>query len=224
MAESDPKRMRPVGQPDRRSFEADEDPLIELARIVSEDSGFYGGKSEKPKAAPEARQVMPRREPADRNAVSADLEAELLQELESSFASRSSAPLSRSRSAPQPAVAAQPADDADDLLRSIEEQLGEFERRARESKRRTGCTGRAGRRAGVGGSDPCPAWSGASQRQWRGRGMVRSAPRRNAPKSLARQRPHRSPTGLRVRPAPRRTAIGPARRATPRLVEETPNP
>ncbi|HWT29920.1 MAG TPA: SPOR domain-containing protein [Propylenella sp.] len=120
MAESDPRKIRPLAQPaDRTSFDAEEDPLVELARIVSEDSGFYGGSSQKP--APRHDQTI------DRNAFSADLETELLQELESSFSPRS--PSAAQRMSPQPAEEPT-SDNADDLLRSIEAQLGEFERRA----------------------------------------------------------------------------------------------
>ena len=126
MAESDPKKVRPFAHsPARPDFESEEDPLVELARIVSEDSGFYAraDKSRPPQ--------QPRRdEPIDRNAPSADLESELLQELESSFAPRSSPVPPASRVAAQPPKPPLPADDADDLLRSIEEQLGEFERRS----------------------------------------------------------------------------------------------
>src|SRR5687767_5382408 len=130
MADSDPRKIRPLAQSsDRRSFDAEEDPLMELARIVSEDSGFYGTKPPKSNTA--------RVEPIDRNAPSVDLEAELLQELESSFASpppQSPAP----RSAPQ--AVEPPVDDADDLLRSIESQLGEFERRAQAGRSTAGET------------------------------------------------------------------------------------
>ena len=71
MADSDPRKIRPLAQSsDRRSFDAEEDPLMELARIVSEDSGFYGTKPPKSNTA--------RVEPIDRNAPSVDLEAELL--------------------------------------------------------------------------------------------------------------------------------------------------
>lgn len=128
MAESDPKKIRPFGQTsDRRNLDSEEDPLVELARIVSEDSGFYGSRAERAKPQ--------REEPIDRNAYSADLESELLQELESSFSARAPAP----RRTPAPAapgarpapesIAPPPSDGADDLLRSIEKQLGEFERR-----------------------------------------------------------------------------------------------
>src|SRR5688500_10617571 len=78
MAETDPKTTRPFGHSsDRRSLEGEEDPLVELARIVSEDSGFYGSRGERLKPV--------REEPVEHNAVSDDLESELLQELESSF-------------------------------------------------------------------------------------------------------------------------------------------
>ena len=100
---------------------------------MSEDGGFSTPRHEKPRA-------LHREERIDRNAFSADLEAELLQELESSFASRAAPLPPTSRSAPPPLRSAppvqvqpiadtnDPADDADDLLRSIEEQLGQFER------------------------------------------------------------------------------------------------
>ena len=122
MADSDSRKVRPLRHPaESPSFDAEDDPLVELARMVSEDSGFSAGKGEKPRAQ--------RDEPIDRNALSADLEAELLQELEASFAPRPplKAVAARAPVAPSPP----PADDADDLLRSIEEQLGAFERSAR---------------------------------------------------------------------------------------------
>lgn len=125
MAESDPKKIRPFAHsPARPDFESEEDPLVELARIVSEDSGFYPSRADKAKLQPR------RSEPVERNANSADLESELLQELESSFAPRSAPVPAASRVVAQPTKPPLPADDADDLLRSIEEQLGEFERRA----------------------------------------------------------------------------------------------
>lgn len=120
MVESDPRRIRPFGQAaGRPQADSDEDPLVELARIVSEDSGFYGARpAEKPRA--------PRDAGADRNAFSADLEAELLQELESSFAPRGN----NSRSAPTARFAPQtvrqdappqpPAEDEASLPVSIE--------------------------------------------------------------------------------------------------------
>ena len=41
MAGSDPKTIRALGQTsDRSDIDAEEDPLVELARIVSEDGGF----------------------------------------------------------------------------------------------------------------------------------------------------------------------------------------
>jgi hypothetical protein len=162
MAIGDPRKFRPVGQrPDQASFDAEEDPLVELARIVSEDGGFSERRGER------SEKVRPiREEPDHRSALSAELEAELLQELESSFAARqASTPPQRQKPAPasvqpipKPQVAQQPAaipmpvgrrpnvpppaetqsagpaalDDteAEDLLRSIEHQLGQFERRA----------------------------------------------------------------------------------------------
>lgn len=205
MAGSDPRKTRPFGQgPQPGAFDAEEDPLVELARIVSEDGAFSSPRNERPK---------PRREePLDRNALSGDLEAELMQELETSFPKRPApparpAPAARPTPAPRaarpapaeprPAPAAQPpreqraapivsapreprapigeappvraqraappaepapqmqrprpaaatpapvpvaaapeesGDIADDLLRSIEEQLGQFERRVRAER------------------------------------------------------------------------------------------
>ena len=62
MAGSDPKTNRALGQTSNRAdIDADEDPLVELARIVSEDGGFSGPRSEKPK--------MARSEPSDRDAL-----------------------------------------------------------------------------------------------------------------------------------------------------------
>lgn len=77
MAEGFPKDTRAHGKRSLPNFE--EDPLIELARIVSEDGGFYG--SGKPNQAPPARS-----EPSfEADAFSADLEAELMQELETTL-------------------------------------------------------------------------------------------------------------------------------------------
>ena len=58
-------------------IEAEEDPLVELARIVSEDGGFYKPRRQKDKPAdsPDTHQ----------DAFSPELEAELIQELEESF-------------------------------------------------------------------------------------------------------------------------------------------
>jgi hypothetical protein len=120
MAESDPKKIRPFGKSsERRDFDTEEDPLVELARIVSEDRGAQGARP--------VRAVPQPSEPT-RSAYSADLEAELLQELESSFSPRAPAKVAAPRAAvvpPQPQ-----ADDSDQLLRSIEAQLGDYERRA----------------------------------------------------------------------------------------------
>ncbi len=71
MAGSDPRSGRVPGPaPDRGNVEAEEDPLIELARIVSEDGGFATPKTEKPK--------MNRNEATQRSTSYADgLEAEL---------------------------------------------------------------------------------------------------------------------------------------------------
>ena len=127
MAESDPKKLRPFAQsPARRDFDSEDDPLVELARIVSEDSSFSGNRAGKPRPQPQ--------QSVDRGQSSADLESELLQEIDRSFAPRGDAvpnlqPAPQAKGAP-PARPAIPADGADDLLRSIEEQLGEFERRA----------------------------------------------------------------------------------------------
>ena len=139
MAASDPKTNRALGQTSSRSdVDSDEDPLVELARIVSEDSGFSSGRVEK-KAA--------RADVSANDALSDDLEAELLQELESSFAAREAPPPPRNirpvpaatrgntATAPTRALAppSPPADedeaDPDELLRSIEQQLSQFERR-----------------------------------------------------------------------------------------------
>jgi cell division protein FtsN len=148
MANSDPKKIRTFGQTsERRNYEAEEDPLVELARIVSEDSGFATPKPERTRL--QSQQSPQREERVERNSYSGDLEAELLQELETSFSARPTpaptTPVARTalppvRTAPPPAPQAQepqqapaPAndeDDPDDLLRAIEEQLGQFERRA----------------------------------------------------------------------------------------------
>jgi hypothetical protein len=145
---ADPKTNRALGQTSNRGdVDAEEDPLVELARIVSEDGGFSGPRTEKPRVT--------RNEPPVRDALADGLEAELLQELESSFAARETPPAKprapvatpRANAAPiqprpQPApVAQRPAPapvrpravedntDPDELLRSIEEQLSQFERR-----------------------------------------------------------------------------------------------
>ena len=179
MAESDPKKVRISGQAaERRSFDAEEDPLVELARIVSEDGGFAGNRPERARPS--------REEPIDRNAFSADLEAELLQELESSFSSRS-APAAPARVVPHPAPAPLPADDADDLLRSIEAQLGEFERRAQ--------TGR-----------PVPAEPVRTEPSFEERAAEKGA---SAPQFVARVEPPRS------EPAPRREEVARAPAAPP---------
>jgi hypothetical protein len=97
MAIGDPRKIRPVGQlPDQPSYDAEEDPLVELARIVSEDAGFSDRRAER------AEKIRPiREEPDHRSSLSAELEAELLQELESSFAARqASAPQPRPKPAP----------------------------------------------------------------------------------------------------------------------------
>jgi hypothetical protein len=123
---------------DRGKIEAEEDPLVELARIVSEDGGFSTPKPEKPR--------MTRNESPQRSSYAEDLEAELLQELESSLTGREPpAPIQPRAAAPRPAPASAPRPaasqpvrasigerDPDDLLRSIEEQLGQFERRQAE--------------------------------------------------------------------------------------------
>ncbi len=90
MAGNDPKNVRD----NRESFDADEDPLVELARIVSEDGGFSGRVRPRPSAQPVAHEDL-----------SADLEAELLQELETSFAGREAAPSATEPSAAAPAAA-----------------------------------------------------------------------------------------------------------------------
>ncbi len=141
MAGSDPRLGR-VHEPasDRGRVEAEEeDPLIELARIVSEDGGFSSPKTEKPNMI---------RNDSTQPSSDDDLESELLQELESSLSGRepparsprpTPRPVHREVPTPPPPRAAAPAPrrpvpvederDPDDLLRSIEEQLGQFERR-----------------------------------------------------------------------------------------------
>ncbi len=170
MASTDPKNTRGAGPTsDRENYDTDEDPLVELARIVSEDAGFTSRLTEKPR--------VPRVEPAaEPDVFSSDLEAELMQELETSFAaSARRAPRATPEPAPPAPVAepeeaaypmpadeyarpagrpdptyaaadlaqelepraieeAEPAagrDDPEDLLRSIEQQLSQFERRVR---------------------------------------------------------------------------------------------
>src|SRR5262245_932131 len=141
---ADPKTNRALGQAANRSnIDADEDPLVELARIVSEDGGFSGPRPEKPRAA--------RNEPPMRDALADGLEAELLQELESSFAARETPKPRAPQASPRVAAAAPRANasappqrpappppgpragdddaDPDELLRSIEQQLSQFERR-----------------------------------------------------------------------------------------------
>jgi hypothetical protein len=138
MAGSDPKSNRALEISARNDIDAEEDPLIELARIVSEDNAFGMAKPkvDRPKAA--ARPV-----PVARPSLEDGLEAELLQELESSFAMREppapppprptpvrltpTPPQSRAPEAPARSI--NPDPDPDELLRSIEEQLGQFERR-----------------------------------------------------------------------------------------------
>lgn len=138
MAGSDPKANRALGQAARRAeLDSDEDPLVELARIVSEDSGFAGPKLQKAK--------MNRHEQNSRNNSSDGLEAELLQELETAFpvreepampqaevVSRANATQAASAALAEIAPVRRPVEedpDPDQLLRSIEEQLSQFERR-----------------------------------------------------------------------------------------------
>jgi hypothetical protein len=144
---------------DRDKYDADEDPLVELARIVSEDVGFSGRMTPKPKIERAAPTIDP-------DALSSDLEAELMQELETSFSARaaprvpvepsvsaepdSSDAIEESEDQPEPMESMRAAqveespepqrieqteppdrDDPDDLLRSIEQQLSQFERRVR---------------------------------------------------------------------------------------------
>lgn len=134
MAGGDPKTSRALGPvPSRGDIEAEEDPLVELARIVSEDGAFSTPKSE--------RTVRPVQ--AESESLADGLEAELLQELETSFARREPSPPPRvpprevsvptppprAAAAPVPPLPSQDELDPDELLRSIEEQLGQFERR-----------------------------------------------------------------------------------------------
>ncbi len=138
MAGSDPRAGR-APLPDRGNVEAEEDPLVELARIVSEDGGFSAPKTEKPK--------MNRNEATQRSSYDDGLEAELLQELENSLGGRETPPPPPPRTTgarpaqssartpappPQRRASAEVEADPDDLLRSIEEQLGQFERRQSE--------------------------------------------------------------------------------------------
>ena len=145
MAGSDPKLSRALDTSARNDIDAEEDPLIELARIVSEDNAFGMAKPKpaQPKAAPLQQKAAPRPVPVARPSLEDGLEAELLQELESSFAMREpptpppqrptpvrltpTPPQSRAPAAPVRPV--NPDPDPDELLRSIEEQLGQFERR-----------------------------------------------------------------------------------------------
>lgn len=92
MAGNDPRNRRDDA---RDGFDADEDPLVELARIVSEDGGFSSRVNQRPR-------VERARPTADHGEVSSDLEAELLQELETSFSARKPEPTA-------PEVAAQQA-------------------------------------------------------------------------------------------------------------------
>ncbi len=152
MAESDPKRFAAHGRPaGGRDLDSEEDPLVELARIVSEDGSFYGSRKS---AARRDSQAPTRAEPT-----AAELEAELLQELEASLngppgtapdlgtARRSPGSgfvppktEDRTRSAPTPlgpsrlpkAGDSYTDRESQDLLRAIEAQLGDFERRAQD--------------------------------------------------------------------------------------------
>lgn len=152
MAGSDPRTNRAVGQrPERAEIDSDEDPLIELARIVSEDGGF-GLRPEKPRAVQDERSAHV--EPRQADSLEDGLEAELMQELETSFARtprrevsvapppREPAPAPPAMQRPAPVRAPAPVrqaappppqdeddPDPDELLRSIEEQLSQFERR-----------------------------------------------------------------------------------------------
>jgi len=150
MASTDHRKTRDFGPTSEATdYDADEDPLVELARIVSEDGGFSSRMAHR---APKAQPAPPA---AETTANSSDLEAELLEELETSFPSRAASaasaeptvaepeplaavePLPAPRAEPsrplQAADRRQPAaeDDPDDLLRSIEEQLSQFEQRVR---------------------------------------------------------------------------------------------
>ena len=155
MAESDPKRFAAHGRPaGGRDLDSEEDPLVELARIVSEDGSFYGARKS---AARRDSQQPARTEPT-----AADLEAELLRELEASLngppgtapnlgtARRGPSPgfvprqaEDRQQTAPMPPELPSPSQyggsfaerESQDLLRAIEAQLGEFERRSQEKAR-----------------------------------------------------------------------------------------
>ena len=150
MASTDPKKTRDIGPTsDRENYDADEDPLVELARIVSEDAGFSSRMTKKPNV----ERAPP---PPVEEALSSVLEAELMQELETSFSARQAPPAAaragvpaepvHSRQLEEPVKSRQveepvepepmhrPGPDEDnpeDLLRSIEQQLSQFEQRVR---------------------------------------------------------------------------------------------
>ena len=159
MAENDPRKARAFKQRTDVRDDSDEDPLVELARIVGEENNYYGARSEK--AGPVRDEV------SERGALSGDLESELLNELESSLAPRnpSAAPTPRAV-APAPRVPIRPlptqpaapadTDDGDELMRSIEEQLSAFERRNQSA------------RAAPSAEPARPQWNGRSE-QLRGR-------------------------------------------------------
>ena len=118
MAESDSRKIRAYRQASNpQDFSSEEDPLVELARIVSEDSGFQ------PRQTRAAEPVAP----SNRDAFPADLETELLQELESSFAARPPQPPRVVTAAPRPVRSAARQDNrSDELIRDIEAEVGGF--------------------------------------------------------------------------------------------------
>ena len=144
MAGSDPKANRALGQTsDRDNIDAEEDPLVELARIVSEDGGFRHTETEKPKTTrsePIRAETLSRT--ASRRSCCRSSKRRSLRRESRRPAPRAPAPRSRRRarssglSAHRAAARLRSAGsqsederDPDDLLRSIEEQLSQFERR-----------------------------------------------------------------------------------------------
>ena len=76
-----PSRSSGTGQ-DNGRHEVDEDPLVKLARIVSEDGSFFHSEPGKPAVLAEPRTIS--------DPFSADLEAELMEQFEASFSSETS--------------------------------------------------------------------------------------------------------------------------------------
>jgi hypothetical protein len=130
MAESDPRKSRAYAKRAQVPDQSEEDPLVELARIVGEDNHYSTASGNRAKSVQDDGQAP--------NALSTNLETELLSELEISLSRGNPEPASASarrqiirpssQSQPQPQPQPEP-DDGDELMRSIEEQLGAFERR-----------------------------------------------------------------------------------------------